>query len=187
MPGPFSARASNIPLTLYQRNGKIIPWLQEAHREYGDAVRIAPNEVSFISGETAWQDIYGFRGGKSKTPPYLKDRKWYPPPINGSYSLIAADEAGHSRMRRNLSHAFSDKALREQEPLIQGLIDLLIDRLHEEVAANKPAVDIMRWYNYTTFDVITDLTYGEPLYCLRDKGYHPWVRPSFFHILELPR
>lgn len=82
-------------------------------------------------------------------------------------------------MRKTLSHAFSDKALREQEPLIQDLVNLLIQRLHEQVKEEKEVIDITRWYNYTTFDVITDLTFGEPLYCLRDKGYHPWINFAF--------
>jgi cytochrome P450 len=82
-------------------------------------------------------------------------------------------------MRKNLAPAFSDKALKEQEPLVQRLVDLLIIRLHEQVEENQPTVDIMRWYNYTTFDIITDLIFGEPLYCLRDKDYHPWVTAIF--------
>lgn len=127
------------------RNGTIIPFTQELHRKYGDVVRVAPGEVSFISGETAWQDIYGFRTGKHKTGPYLKDRTWFPKPVNGTYSILASDEEAHSRMRRNHSHAFSDKALREQEGIVQGLVDLLVHRLHEQVQEKVPSVDIMRW------------------------------------------
>lgn len=37
----------------------------------------------------------------------------------------------------------------------------------------------MRWYNYTTFDIIADLSFGEPLYCLRDNQYHNWVNLVF--------
>lgn len=74
-------------------------------------------------------------------------------------------------MRKNLSHAFSDKALREQEGLVQRFVDLLVHKLYEQVEQGTPAVDIMRWYNYTTFDIIADLIFGEPLYCLRDKEY----------------
>jgi cytochrome P450 len=154
----------------------MVAWIKEQHEKYGDAVRLAPNDVSFISGETAWPDIYGFRSGKYKnTGAYLKDRAWFPKPINGVYTLLAADEVDHSRIRRNLSHAFSDKALREQEPLIQQYVDLLVHRLGEHAAENKP-IDIMRWYNYTTFDVICDLTFGEPLYCLRDSVEHKWIQ-----------
>ena len=151
------------------RNGTILPWVQKNHEIYGDVVRLAPGEVSFISGETAWQDIYGFRTGNHKTPPYLKDRTWFPKPMNGVYSIIGSDEALHTKLRRNFSHAFSDKALRSQEGIIQGFVDLLVHRLHEQVQEGVAAVDLMRWYNYTTFDVIADLTFGEPLYCLRDK------------------
>ncbi|KAF2478053.1 cytochrome P450 monooxygenase-like protein [Lindgomyces ingoldianus] len=179
IPGSLSSRASGIPYTIRLRNGNVLPWIRDLHEKYGDVVRVTPTDVSFISGETAWQDIYGFRTGKHKTEAYLKDHNWFPQPINGTYSLIASDEASHSRMRRNLSHAFSDKALRDQEGLIQGFVDLLVLRLKEAIQESKPTVDIMRWYNYSTFDVIADLTFGEPLYCLRDKGYHPWVTMVF--------
>lgn len=37
----------------------------------------------------------------------------------------------------------------------------------------------MRWYDYTTFDIITDLAFGELLYCLRDNHYHSWVTAIF--------
>jgi aspirochlorine biosynthesis cytochrome P450 monooxygenase len=57
-------------------------------------------------------------------------------------------------MRRLQSHLFSEKALAEQEPLIIGYIDKLISKLHEQASNSSAAsVDIVRWYNYTTFDV----------------------------------
>jgi cytochrome P450 len=157
-------------------DGSIVTWVKKLHDKYGDAVRLAPDEVSFISGETAWPEIYGFRSGKYKsTGSYLKDRTWFPYPANGVYSLIASNEADHSRVRRNVSHAFSDKALRGQEKLVQQYVDLLVHRLGEHAAEDK-SVNIMNWYNYTTFDVICDLTFGEPLYCLRDSVEHKWIQ-----------
>jgi cytochrome P450 len=158
------------------RAGSIATWVKEVHEKYGDAVRLAPNEVSFTSGETAWPDIYGFRSGKYKTTgAYLKDSTWFPKPSNGVHSMLASNEADHRRVRRNLSHAFSDKALREQEQLIMQYVDLLVYRLEEHAEAGKP-VDMMSWYNYATFDIICDLTFGEPLYCLRDSVEHNWIR-----------
>lgn len=185
IPGPLLARSCGIPYALHMRNGSIVAWIKSLHDKYGDAVRVAPGEVSFISGETAWPEIYGFRTGKYKdTGAYLKDRAWFPKPINGVYSLIVNDEADHSRVRRNLSHAFSDKALRDQESSLQGFVDLLVHRLGEHAAEDKP-VDIMRWYNYTTFDVICDLTFGEPLYCLRDSTEHKWIQLVFSNAMAL--
>ncbi|KAF2687791.1 cytochrome P450 [Lentithecium fluviatile CBS 122367] len=149
VPGPFFSRASNILNTLLARNGGIAPWLQAAHEKYGDVVRVAPNEVSFISGEPAWQDIYGFHRGLYATP------------INGTDNIIISNEADHSR------------------GLVGLLVGMLVSRLHEQVEGKYPVVDITRRYNHTTFDTITDLTFGEPLYCLRDKDNHPWVSMIF--------
>ena len=160
--------------------------MQELHSRYGDVVRVAPTELSFICGETAWPDIYGFRTGKYKdTGAYLKDRTWFPKPLNGVYSIITSVEADHSRLRRNLSHAFSDKALRAQEPLIMSYVDLLIHKL-SSFAEKGGEADIMRWYNYTTFDIIADLSFGEPLYCLRDSQYHVWVNFVFQTLKAVP-
>lgn len=47
--------------------------------------------------------------------------------------------------------------------------DLLIQRLHEN--ADKP-VDLVKWYNFTTFDIIGDLTFGESFDCLETSTLH---------------
>ena len=89
-------------------------------------------------------------------------------------------------MRGVLSHGFTEKALRAQEGLIQSYIDLLISRLREKAIIAKEigdeaaaTVDICQWYNFTTFDIIGDLGFGEPFDCLREGTYHPWVATIF--------
>ena len=77
-------------------------------------------------------------------------------------------------MRRQLSHAFSDRALRGQEAFFQKDINKLIQRLMERVRKGE-AVDIVSWYNLTTFDIMGDLAFGEPFGGLDTGGYHPWV------------
>ena len=96
-----------------------------------------------------------------------------------SISSVKNDE-DHSSYRRLLSHAFSDKALREQEPLIKGYIDLLISRLHENAA--KKAQDMVSWYSFVTFDIIGDLTLGESFECLQTSSLHPWVSVLFGYL-----
>lgn len=145
-------------------------------------VRIAPDELSFISGETAWQDIYGFRGGKKAE--FGKDLHWYSPSPNNVRSMLSTTRESHSRVRRIFSHAFSDKALRDQEPLIQRYIDLLVQRLRER-AEQGVDVDVVRYYNFTTFDVIADLTFGESFGCLESDDYHALVRGAFASIQAL--
>ncbi|KAF2808085.1 isotrichodermin C-15 hydroxylase [Mytilinidion resinicola] len=178
IPGEKLAAATWAPYIYHLLSGDQVKWVQKLHTKYGEAVRLSPTEVSFISGETAWQDVYGFRTGKNKTPPYLKDSAFYAAYPNGYPSIVGAGEELHQRLRRNFAHAFSDKALREQEPLIQGYVDLFINRLEEEMVNG--ATDILKWYNCFTFDIIADLTFGEPLGCLRDRGYQPLVNLTFF-------
>lgn len=58
-------------------------------------------------------------------------------------------------MRRIFSHAFSDKALKEQEPLFLKYIDLLVKRLKEATRENDDApIDMVRMLNFTTFDIM---------------------------------
>ena len=155
-------------------------YVTQLHEKYGEVVRLAPNEVSFISGETAWQDIYGLRLSKSDHGVYLKDPNWFPLPQNGVDSIISASEADHARMRRLVSHAFTEKALRSQEYIIQSYVDFLVQRLHEKVQGKAcGVVDMVRYYNYTTFDVIADLTFGESFHCLRDKNNRPFMAMAF--------
>lgn len=45
--------------------------------------------------------------------------------------------------------------------------------------SNGGIIDIVRWYNFTTFDLIGDLAFGEPFGCLRDGILHPWIQMVF--------
>ena len=79
-------------------------------------------------------------------------------------------------MRRLLSHAFSESALQEQEPLITSYFDLLIRKLHQQTEGpNKGKVDIVKWYNFTTFDLVGDLCFGESFQALKNEDYHTWI------------
>lgn len=80
-------------------------------------------------------------------------------------------------MRRLQIPAFSDKALKQQEPVIERYISLMMHKLHGEAADSGTAsVDIMSWYHFLMFDLIGDLAFGEPFYCLRDAKWHWWLQ-----------
>lgn len=143
-------------------------------------VRIAPDELSFNNPQS-WRDIYGHMQGYKSL---VKEPEFFGLPPQGVHNIVSTpSNADHSRMRRLLAHAFSDKALKEQEPLITSYVDLLITKLHQQ--AHGPAkgkVDLMRWYNYTTFDIIGDLALGESFGCLQEEEYHSWVALIFNNI-----
>ncbi|SLM35804.1 toxin biosynthesis cytochrome p450 [Lasallia pustulata] len=165
-PGPRLAAASELTKSYYGARGRMIPWVQALHQQYGEVVRIGPNELSFIT-DSAWKDIYMHR------PQFPKHFNFTNP--NETDALISADDASHSRQRRLLAHAFSDKAIREQEALLHVYVDLLVSKLQEESHARDGVVDLVDWYRYTTFDVIADLCFGESFHGLENKVEHAWV------------
>ena len=104
------------------------------------------------------------------------------PGDNGIHSILSASDADHARYRRLLAHAFSERALREQEYLPLAYIDLLTRKLRGIVSASEShstVVDIVKWLNFTTFDIVGDLTLGESFHCLEESNYHGWVSILF--------
>lgn len=174
-PGPRLAAATRLPWYSALLGGRISYWTKQLHDQYGPVVRLAPNEISYTTAE-AWKDIYSHRLGHLFLPKY---EGFYNPPPGGVHSILTAPHDQHSRLRRLLSHAFSEKALREQEPLMKVYVDLLIRRLSEEGKDGAVPLDIVSWYNWTTFDLFGDLMFGEPFDCLKNGDYHPWVSLLF--------
>lgn len=152
------------------------------HEHYGPVIRISPNELAFNTPQ-AFRDIYGARPGGC----FAKDRSHYLPPANGVDHLVCAIDNGvHARQRRLLAHAFSERALRDQESLIKGYVDTMIGKLRSEIARqDSPRVDIKNWMNYTTFDITGDLMFGESFDCLKDSQLHPWIHLIFKSIKAL--
>ena len=104
---------------------------------------------------------------------------------NRGKSIIASDAASHGRMRRILSHVFSAQGMLAQEPLIRGYVELQFERLKEESHNGATPLDLVKWYNWTTFDIIGDLAFGEPFRCLETSSYHSWVAIIFEGIKQM--
>jgi cytochrome P450 len=168
-PGPRLHSASIIPYMWDLLCGRSGFRLLELHKKYGEVVRIHPNELSYINID-AWKDIYASRVGHSQMQ---KDPAFYATPVE-SPSIFLSNDADHVRMRRLVSHAFSEKALRDQGPILQEYINLLMSRLHIVAKAGKQT-DIVEWFNWTTFDLTGYLSFGESFGCLQNAASHPWV------------
>ncbi len=137
-PGPFLWRVSQLPVDYHTFNGTIHREIARIHKRYGPEVRIAPGELSFTQAQ-AFKDILAHSPGK---PEFGKAPVTLPP--NGIASILQADKDPHSRYRRLLAHAFSEKGLRDQESHIVHYVDLLVDRLQEK-AKDGQATDMVAW------------------------------------------
>ncbi|KAI1262386.1 putative cytochrome P450 [Xylariaceae sp. FL1019] len=174
-PGPFSHRVSVIPRAVYQMRGALAFHVAELHNQYGDVVRVAPNELAFSSLQ-AVRDIYKKNGQGQEFPKY---KGFYKVFDHLPSSIINADAVEHGMLRRQLAVGFSDRAMREQEPIIKSYVDLLMQRLRENIEKSPATVlNMTDWYDWTLFDLIGDLSFGVDggFGCLENTSYHPWVR-----------
>jgi cytochrome P450 len=166
--------------------GTYVHDLRKLHEKYGEAVRTAPDEVSFAAPQ-AWHDILDHLPEGDVFP---KNPRWYKLP-NGKpdpgmpMTCVFED---HNRMRKLMEHGFTQKALRAQEAIIQSYVSLLMTRLRERAAAGGPqggVVDMVDWFNFTAFDIVGDLGFGEPFGCLEESRYHPWITMVFDYVKAL--
>lgn len=97
-----------------------------------------------------------------------------------------ANHENHRRLRRLQSHAFSEKALGSQADIIDFYVSKLISKLQQKARCEETAVvDLLNWFNFTTFDLIGDLAFGESFECLDLGLLHPWIRCIMGHVKRL--
>lgn len=142
-------------------------------------VRIGPRHLSYTDPR-AWKDIFGHRAGdhialreNGKSEMFYRkqliDRDGMDAP-----NILDADREEHSRLRRAVAAGFSDRSMREHEPIIMKYVDQLMGGLRRKTEMGEE-VDMVKWYNWTTFDVIGDLVFAESFGCLKDETTHPFV------------
>ena len=149
-PGPPLAAATRLWYCYYAVRGKLAPCVHAAHQKYGEVVRIAPDELSYIDPR-AFNDIYGHRIGK---PELTKDPRFYQALSSGEGSIIKADRQRHGHLRKQASHGFSERAMKSRQHVIVDYADLMLDRLEECAATGKPVVNIVDWFNVSGAEIL---------------------------------
>ncbi|KAK4150684.1 Isotrichodermin C-15 hydroxylase [Chaetomidium leptoderma] len=176
-PGPLLSRALPFAHALRILSGHGPTDVHALHETYGPVVRLGPNHLSYTDVR-AWRDIFGHRAG-ADTSENPKSRLFYRQSLvrrdGNPVSILDADREEHGRLRRAVAGGFSERAMTAQEPVIQGYVDLLMRRLREQSGRGKAVVDMVQWYNWTTFDVVGDLVFAESFGCLEEQRGHTFV------------
>jgi hypothetical protein len=108
-PGPKSWAATRFRYVLSVWSGWLHTDVQELHRQYGDIVRIAPDEVSFARAD-AYNEIYSNALGR---PAFPKSKLWHGATPGRPLSILnALDPKIHARFRKAMDPGFTEKALR---------------------------------------------------------------------------
>ena len=177
VPGPLLWRLSPLPYTLSHIRGTKHRDLLQLHEKYGPVVHICPTEISYANS-AIWKDAWAHRQGHAE---FSKDI--HSAPVNGVDSIVSANRENHGRYRRMFSHAFSTNGLREQEPRVKHYVDLLMAGL--TTRGKDSSVNLVEWFNWTTFDLISDLTFGESFGCLENGRTHGWIDAIFGNLATL--
>lgn len=168
-PGPKIYAASHLPYTWkVSISGTLVRESLKLHEKYGPIVRISPTALA-VDGAIGFPQIFQHKPGRPEWP---KQRGFYHP--GDEHSLIGGTHENHRRLRRQLNHAFSDSSMYEQESSVMKYVDMMCARIGERAATGE-TFDLVRWFNFMTFDVIGDLMFADSFHSLDGGNYHPWV------------
>ncbi|CAN8095155.1 unnamed protein product [Discula destructiva] len=142
------------------------------HEKYGDVVRISPNSVSCLHA-TAWREVYGHR-----KPGQLENLKHPDFVTEVAEGIIGANTGDHTYQRHLLSSAFSAQGMKRQEPLIRHHVNHLFRSFQEHCTMGRP-IDLAKWFNFFSFDIVGDLSFGESFGNMERMDYHPWISTIF--------
>ncbi|KAH6952169.1 cytochrome P450 [Fusarium avenaceum] len=150
-PGPFFASFTNL-WKVRQLWSLHMPYtLQRLHVEYGDVVRIGPNQLSFSQGEAVHR-IY--KAGRK-----LPKTRFYDGFTSFNPNLFGTqNEEVHSMRRRQMAHAFSQSSINKMEQYIdQHLIQFRKNLDH--FSDTGEVFDLKELIAFFVLDVLGDLAF----------------------------
>lgn len=162
-PGPWTARISNLFFSFQLGKSDAYYKLEALHKKYGPIVRTGSNDLS-INDADAVEPSYGQGSKVTKSAWYDGDA-----PLTSMHTSRA--KATHDRRRRVWAPAFSDRSLRAYEIRVDALSDKLVQRVGEH---NGGAVNVSKWFNLFSFDVMGQLAFNKD-YGLLETGKKPEV------------
>lgn len=185
IPGPLLWRSTRLRFIRSLVSGSLVTDVCKIHEQYGDIVRIAPDEVSFARKE-AWLEVFAHPTGGAL--PFYKNPIFFKSPPGQPTNLVTTiNLQDNQRMRKVVLPAFTERALRTQEPVIIKYAMYMMERLQEIATApgtNGKGADINMndWANFFAFDLIGDLAMGESFGCMEGSSYHPWVKMLYSYL-----
>jgi cytochrome P450 len=176
-PGPKLDVLSQLVWSYHLVKGDSAKYISELHEKYGEVVRTASNELSYTTA-SAWKEIYGNKVGWDNV--YEKNEVVYLQGNQENSNIFFAPSRAHARVRKLLAPAFSERAVRDHEYLVQGHVDQFMSSLKKRTGtayfpSEKGVADMAAWFNFETFDVLSSLAFGAPIGSLESGEYHPWI------------
>lgn len=120
----------------------------------GPIVRLSPSEVD-ICDIAAAKTVYSIKETFHKS-------KFYTNVTNNNAENVfnTPNPTYNRRLRRLLGGPMSEGSLKSLEPTVATHVDLVIQRIGEEITS-RGAADVLKWWTFMSTDVIGQLTFGE--------------------------
>lgn len=161
IPGPFSAKFTDLWRHWSQNSPGHISRLVALHRKHGKLVRIGPNHIS-SSDPASVPIVY------STNPTWLKGPSYYGAiPVSNNRAvptIIGMGEAQHTAVRKSVGRAFTTNSLLDYEDSIEATGNELV-----RVLSGKNQVDIGEWLQYFAMDMLIRIAFSDSLGLL-DRG-----------------
>ncbi|KAL7952216.1 cytochrome P450 [Trichoderma compactum] len=165
-PGPLLGKFTSLPKLMAMVRMDRVEWQTAMLNKYGSPVRISTNELIF-GGLKSWQDIYGQSSNPCTKEPHFYDKFT----VTGAKSILnETDRTQHSRVRRLVSHAFSERGLLHDEAVMQERVNSYVNTVIAPAAKRGESVDI---YNKTMdhyLDIVSHLSFGKSFDSLLGTG-----------------
>ncbi|KAF2209116.1 hypothetical protein CERZMDRAFT_114084 [Cercospora zeae-maydis SCOH1-5] len=184
IPGPRWRGFTSLPHLKAMWTGDEALTVLHLHRQYGPVIRLAPDLVAYRGDSETWKTIYASKS--NGVCAFQKDLLFYDKPLNEVSGPISGDDDVSRRMRKTMAPAFSDSAIKQYEPRMQSWCAALIKCLNAHIDEAIPA-DMVKLFNCTTFDIMSDMLLSQPLHLLQVGDYTPYVRLIFTLLRHVTR
>ncbi|KAK5053697.1 hypothetical protein LTR84_001658 [Exophiala bonariae] len=171
IPGPVVAKLTRLWLAFEGYRGTFHTTLLSLHDEYGDVVRVGPNELSIVEPGTV-KMIYGIGSKFSKSD-------WYEPSRGARrFDLFAQQsERIHRTQRRVVNNIYTTASLRDSESAMDVTISRFMDVLENRC---RGPIDLGKWLQLFAFDVIGQITFSRS-FGLLELGHETPVLKAIFN------
>ncbi|KAI0761269.1 high nitrogen upregulated cytochrome P450 monooxygenase 2 [Trametes elegans] len=149
-PGPLGCRLTKFWMACIGYTGRQHLYIRDLHERYGDVVRIGPNELSFRD-PTLVSDMLGSPGVPKGPLMIGRTLSATDVPLPG-----VQDPAAHMERRKLWNRAMNMSSLKEYEPCMAGRANQLLEVLGRQDGE----LDIGKYFNYFTYDFMSDMAFG---------------------------
>ncbi|KAI0203726.1 cytochrome P450 [Astrocystis sublimbata] len=164
-PGPKIAAVSNV-WYVYHWLSQRYPWaVEKALKQYGDVVRIAPNELAFGNPQAS-TDIYSAHE-KSLEKFVKTDIKDFARDKDGGL-IFQQDPARHRQIAKRMAPAFSPKATRAKDPILHRYADIFVDKMKAH-GGEKNGISLPTWVQWLAMDIAAEMAYHHPVNSMKDE------------------